>query len=64
MKDLTPAEVRAMAQSIGVAVSDDDVTEVAHRLNAFLEALAPLAGLGLTAVEPVPTSPAPERASS
>ena len=66
MTDLTPAEVRAMAQSLGVAVSDDDVAEVTHRLNAFLEALAPLAGLGLTAVEPVPTptAPGPARASS
>jgi len=65
MTDLTPAEVRAMARSLGVTVSDDDVAEVTHRLNAFLEALAPLAGLGLTAVEPVPTSPAAgtERAS-
>ena len=64
MTDLTPAEVRAMAKSLGVTVSDDDVAEVTHRLNAFLEALAPLGGLGLTGVEPVPTSPASERASS
>jgi hypothetical protein len=64
MTDLTPAEVRAMAMSLGVSVSDDDVAEVTHRLNAFLEALAPLAALGLTAVEPAPTSPASERASS
>ena len=56
MTDLTPAEVRAMAQSLGVAVSDDDLSEVTHRLNAFLEALAPLAALGLTAVEPVPVA--------
>jgi hypothetical protein len=65
MTDLTPAEVRAMALSLGMVVSDDDVAEVTHRLNAFLEALAPLAALGLTAVEPVPTSTAagPERVS-
>jgi hypothetical protein len=59
MADLTTSEVRAMASSLGLPMDDDDVAEVTHRLNAFMEALAPLADLPLTAVEPVPTSPAP-----
>jgi hypothetical protein len=38
-------------------MSDDDVAEVTHRANAFVEALAPLAGLPLEAVEPLPVAP-------
>jgi hypothetical protein len=56
MTDLTPAEVRAMAEALGLAVTADDLAEVTDRLNAFLEALAPLAALPVATVEPVPTS--------
>lgn len=46
-----------MAAALGLGVTPDDVAEVTHRLNALLEALAPLADLPLDAVEPVPLGP-------
>jgi hypothetical protein len=54
MAELTPDEVRAMAGALGLPVTPDDVTEVTHRLNALLDALAPLADLPLDTVEPTP----------
>jgi hypothetical protein len=57
MNDLTPAEVRALATALGLAPTDDDLTEVTHRLNAMRDALAPLAALPLDTVEPTPPSP-------
>jgi hypothetical protein len=54
MPDLTQAEVAALANAAGLPMTPDDLVEVTHRLNAFLEALAPLAALPLDAVEPVP----------
>lgn len=55
MTDLTTGEVRAMAAALDLPMTADDLVEVTHRLNAFLEALRPLAELTLDAVEPVPT---------
>ena len=57
MADLTPTEVRALAAALGLSLTDDDLTEVTHRLNALAEALAPLADLPLETVEPVPGLP-------
>jgi Asp-tRNA(Asn)/Glu-tRNA(Gln) amidotransferase C subunit len=57
MPDLTQAEVAALANAAGLPMTPDDLAEVTHRLNAFLEALAPLAALPLDAVEPVPFIP-------
>ena len=54
---LTTDQVLAMAAALGLPVTPDDVAEVTHRLNALLEALAPLADLPLDAVEPVPLAP-------
>jgi len=59
MPDLTTAEVQALAAALELAMSDEDLAEVTHRLNAFLEVLRPLAGLPLITAEPVPTLPAP-----
>jgi hypothetical protein len=57
MTELTPEQVRALAAAGGLPMSDDDVAEVTHRVNAFVEALAPLAGLPLETVEPLPVAP-------
>ena len=57
MPDLTQAEVAALANAAGLPVTPDDLVEVTHRLNAFLEALAPLAALPLDNLEPVPFLP-------
>jgi hypothetical protein len=57
MADLSPADVRALASTLGLHPSDDDLDEVVHRLNAMHDALAPLAGLPLDTVEPAPPAP-------
>jgi len=57
MPDLTPHQVRALAEAAGFVLTDDDLNEVTHRVNAFLDALAPLAALRLDAVEPTPVAP-------
>ena len=54
MTDLTTGEIGALAAALGLPVTPEDVTEVTHRLNALIEALAPLADLPLETVEPVP----------
>jgi hypothetical protein len=59
MPDLTQAEVAALANAAGLPVTPEDLVEVTHRLNAFLEALAPLAALPLDALEPRPFEPLP-----
>jgi hypothetical protein len=60
MPDLTPDEVRAVALAAGLSLTDDDLAEVTHRVNAFVDALAPLAALPLDTVEPLPLAPEPE----
>ncbi len=46
-----------MAEAIGLRVSADDLPEVTHRLNAFLDALAPLESLPLERIAPLPVRP-------
>ena len=55
MSDLTSEQVGALAAALGLPVTPDDLTEVTHRLNALIEALAPLGELPLETVEPVPS---------
>jgi Asp-tRNA(Asn)/Glu-tRNA(Gln) amidotransferase C subunit len=57
MPELTSAQVRALAEAVRLPGSPDDLAEVTHRLNAFLEVLAHLADLPLERVEPVPMWP-------
>ena len=57
MAELTAKQVSAMAAALGLPMTPDDLVEVTHRLNALLEALAPLATLPLDTVEPVPVLP-------
>jgi len=54
VSDLTTEQVSALAAALGLPVTSDDVTEVTHRLNALIEALAPLTELQLETVEPIP----------
>ena len=54
MIDLTTGEIGALAAALGLPVTPEDVTEVTHRLNALIEALAPLTELPLETVEPIP----------
>ena len=55
--DLTPADVRALAAALGLALAGDDLEEVTHRLNAMRDALAPLADLPLATALPAPPAP-------
>ncbi len=57
MPELTPPQVFALAEAVRLPVSPDDLAEVTHRVNAFLEALAHLADLPLERVEPLPMLP-------
>ncbi len=57
MTELTPEHVAATAAALGLPVTPDDIAEVTHRLNALLEALAPLAELPLHTIEPFPVLP-------
>jgi hypothetical protein len=59
MPDLTTDHVVALAAAAGVPLLPDDVVEVTHRLNALLDALAPLADLPLETVEPLASLPDP-----
>ena len=54
--------MRAIAEALGLPVTPDDLVEVTHRLNAFLDALAPLADLPLERVEPLAAPPEPDQA--
>ncbi len=54
MTDLTTEQVGALAAALELPVTPDDVAEATHRLNALIEALAPLTELPLETVEPVP----------
>ena len=55
--DLSPDDVRALAASLGLTPTDDDLVEVTHRLNAMRDALESLATLPLDTVEPAPPAP-------
>ena len=45
MPDLSERDVRALARALELPLTDEDAAEVTHRLNAFIEALAPLGTL-------------------
>lgn len=57
MADLAPEDVRRLAASLSLQLTGGDAAEIAHRLNAFLDALAALDALPLERVEPWPTRP-------
>ena len=57
MTDLTFDQVRALAAAAGLALTDEDLAEVTYRVNAFVEALAPLGRLPLDTAEPLPVAP-------
>ena len=57
MSDLGPEDVRRLAAALSLPLIGEDALEIAHRLNAFLDALAALDALPLELAEPWPTSP-------
>ena len=58
---LTPEEVATLARAGGLHVLTEDLPEVTVRVNAFLDGLAPLDGLPLETVQPIPALPHPEK---
>ena len=58
MQEVTTDAVQAMADATGIPLMEDDAVEVAHRVNAFFVALAPLSTLALDRVPPVLVDPA------
>ena len=62
MAELTEDQVRALAQALALPMTLEDAAEVTHRLNAFIEALAPLADLPSGGPDPVPAPVDPDRA--
>jgi Asp-tRNA(Asn)/Glu-tRNA(Gln) amidotransferase C subunit len=62
MADLTEAEVRALARALQLPLTVEDAAEVTHRLNAFIEALAPLAELDADGMDAAPVPVDPDRA--
>jgi hypothetical protein len=58
--DLGEPDVQAMAVALGVPLTSEDLTEVTHRLNAFIAALRPLDALPLED-EPTPAPIDPDR---
>lgn len=61
MTELTAAEVHALAAAVGLPLDGEDLAEVTHRLNAFVDVLGALAALDLAAAEPSPAPPADPR---
>lgn len=59
MSDLSEPHVQALAAALGLELSGEDLAEVTHRLNAFVDALRPLAGLGPEGPDPLPVVPDP-----
>jgi aspartyl-tRNA(Asn)/glutamyl-tRNA(Gln) amidotransferase subunit A len=61
MPDLAPDHVAAVAAALGLSIADDDLPEVVHRLNGFLDAfetLGAVAGDGPDVPWPIPVAPA------
>lgn len=63
MADLQESEVQAMGATLRLTMTREDLAEVTHRLNAFIEALLPLIELAADGPEPVPAPVDPDRAS-
>ena len=60
MPDFTFEEVAALARVAGLALSDDDLTEVTHRLNVILAGVERISHPDLDTVDPVPFYPLDE----
>jgi hypothetical protein len=56
-QELTPNDVRRLAQLLGLPIGPDDLAEVTYRLGALIEALGKLTSLDLSQEEPIPLFP-------
>ena len=54
MPDLTPDGVKILADSLGLKIDEEDLTEVTHRLNVIVAGVERFSHPGLDSVDPVP----------
>lgn len=54
MADLTNQEIHALGRSIGLDITEPELTQVGYSLNALLEAMAGIEVPGTNAIEPLP----------
>ena len=54
MADLTPIQVQALLNSLGLKASQEDLPEITYRVNAAQEVLAALEYPDLDSIEPLP----------
>ncbi|MFQ6028031.1 MAG: hypothetical protein ACE5Q6_11105 [Dehalococcoidia bacterium] len=54
MSNLTNQEVQAMGKAVGLNLQDPELTQVAHSLNALLEAMEEIQVPGVNSEEPLP----------
>ena len=60
MPDFTPDQVKALAGTLGLDVTDDDLVEVTHRLNVLTSSVERFSHPDLDTVDPVPYYPLEE----
>ena len=53
-RSLENQQVQALGVAVGLNISEPELTEVAHSLNAILESMAEIDLLNLNLVEPLP----------
>lgn len=54
MADLTNQEIHALGRSVGLDITEPELTQVGYSLNALLEAMAGIDVPGANAIEPLP----------
>ena len=58
--NISPEQVQAMAQLVGIPIADSDLPEVANRFGSLMQELAQLQDLDLDGIEPAAIFPDPE----
>ena len=54
MSGLNEDEIRTLAKSVNLDIKNSDITDVAHSLNAMMEAIEQINPEGINSVEPLP----------
>ena len=58
--NISPEQVQAMAQIVGIPIADADLPEVTNRFGSLMQELAQLQDLDLDGIEPAAIFPDPE----
>ena len=54
MEDLTTEDIKSLGRAIGITISEEDLLEVTHTVNAMLTAIGGIDVQGVEEVEPLP----------